>query len=321
MTESLTTLRLPSRPLLAGGEARAIASGRRIVRRRRIAMTFAGAGSAAAVVAAVLVVGGTVSRGDSLSTVTPAGGSSGAHGTRGGGAGPRAVVAAPTPPPGVVPSPLPTPSGLPLGVDPAPSDSPSASPVSSATAPPAHGPYVGFEPAEADGGPTVTRTMSNDPTFCEKNTEVANYRHPDGWCMTLATTAPSQGYVAGHRMSFPLEMCKAPETGAATLHFPNRMEVNLSANQVLDDGNEAARWTWDNRFTFPSGGAHTLTFNAGDCATWVMTWSGQGYDGYAVPQGSYDVLGWLTASEYLSDNADYPAPVTNLRQGLAVDWS
>jgi hypothetical protein len=319
MTQSLATLRLPSRPLPAGGEARAIAAGRRIVRRRRIGMVCVTGGTAAAVVAVVLVVAGGGARGDSLSTVTPAGGGSASQGSGSHGSGHVVrAVPAPTLPPGVLPTPLPTPSGLPVGVGPAPSDSPSAS--ASPTAAAAHGPYVGFEPTEADGGPTVTRTTTNDPTFCEKNAQVAEYRHPDGWCMTLTTTAPPEGFVAGHRVSFTLEMCKAPESGAATLHFPSRMEVNLSANQVLDDGNEAARWTWDERFGFPQA-AHTLTFNPGDCATWVMTWSGQDYDGYAVPQGAYDVIGWLTADEYLKDDADYPPPVTNLRQSIAVSWS
>jgi len=222
-------------------------------------------------------------------------------------------------PPGIVPSPLPTPSGLPVGIGPQASDSPSASPTASPTEPAAHGPFVGFEPTAADGGPTVTRTTSNDPTFCERNAQVADYRHPDGWCGTLTTTAPEGGFVAGHRISFTFELCKAPESGAATLHFPSRMEIDVTANQALDDGNEVGRWTWDDKFAFPPA-AHTLTFNAGDCATWVVTWSGQDYDGYAVPEGSYDVFAWLAADEYVSDDADYAPPMGSMRQGLNVSW-
>jgi len=315
MTDSLATLRwqLPSRPLPAGGDARAIATGRRVLRRRRVGGAVAGGGTAAVVVAAVVLLTGGAGRGDALSTVTPTDGTSSTRGA------PR-TVPVPTLPPGVVPSPLPTPSGLPIGIGPEPSSSPTASPSAPSPAPAAHGPYVGFEPAAADGGPTVTRTMSSDPTFCSRNAQVVEYRHPDGWCTTLTTTAPPDGYVAGHRISFTLEMCKAPESGAATLHFPNRMEIDVVANQVMDDLTETERWGWDNRFAFPAD-AHTLTFNAGDCATWVLTWSGQDYDGYAVPEGAYDVVGWLAATEYTSDDADFPPPVASLRQGLTVSWS
>lgn len=318
MTDSLATLRLqlPSRPLPAGGDARAIATGRRVLRHRRIAATVVGGGTAAAVVAAVVMVTGGSVRGDSLSTVTPSGG---AGSTSGGSRGAMPPVA-PTLPPGVVPSALPTPSGLPIGIGPEPSGSPSVSPTASATEPAAHGPYVGFEPTAADGGPTVTRTTSNDPTFCERNAEVADYRHPDGWCSTLTTSAPADGFVAGRRVSFTFEMCKAPETGAATLHFPSRMEIDVAANQSMDDGNEVGRWAWDGDFAFPPA-THTLAFNAGDCATWVVTWSGQDGDGYAVPEGSYDVFTWLTADEYLSDDADYAPPMASLRQGLTVNYA
>jgi len=321
MTDSLAPLqlqlRLPSRPLPAGGDVLAIATGRRVLRRRRIALGAVSAGSAAAVIAAFLVVGGGAQHGDSLSTVTPADHAAGS--TQAGKAAAR-VAAQPTLPPGVVPSPLPTPSGLPVGIGPAPSGSPTASPSEPAPPPEAHGPYVGFEPTGPDGGPTITRTMSNDPTFCERNTEVVEYRHPDGWCSTLTTSAPN-GFVAGHRVSFTFEMCKAPESGAMTLHFDSRMEIGINANETLAaDGSEVNRWSWDNHFDFPAD-AHAVTFNAGDCATWVVTWSGEGYDGYAVPEGSYDMFGWLDATEYMSDDADYPPPVANLRQGINVSWS
>lgn len=316
MTDSLATLRLqlPSRPLVAGGDSRAIATGRRALRRRRIVAASVGGGTAAAVVAVVVLVSGGTTRGDSLSTVTPTGGAGSAHSGN--------AAAVPTLPPGVLPSPVPTPSGLPVGIGPAPSDSPSGSPSASASsAPPeAPGPYVGFEPTASDGGPAVTRTMTNDPTFCERNAQVADYRHPQGWCTTLTTSAPPEGFVAGHRVSFTLEMCKAPESGAMTLHFPNRMEIDLAANEALDDGTETQRWGWDDHFGFPPS-AHALTFNAGDCATWVVTWSGQDYAGYAVPEGAYDVVGWLTADEYLSDDADYAPPVASLRQGLTVRYA
>lgn len=314
MTDSLAPLlRLPSRPLPAGGDVLAMTTGRRVLRRRRISAAVVGGGAAAAVVAVVVVVSGGAVRGDSLSTVTPAGGADRSAG---------AVKAAPAPtlPPGVLPSPLPTPSGLPIGIGPEPSDSPSAPPAASPAPPEAHGPYVGFEPTSADGGPTVTRTMSNDPAFCEKNAQVADYRHPEGWCSTLTTSAPPEGFVAGHRISFTYEMCKAPESGAMTLHFDNRMELRLAANETAADGSEAERWSWDNRFAFPPA-AHSITFNPGDCATWVVTWSGQGYDGYAVPEGSYDVVAYANATEYTSDEADYPPPVAMLRQGLTVSWS
>ena len=316
MTDSLATLRLPSRPLPLGGDVLALAAGRRMLRRRRIALGAISAGSAAAVVAAFVVVSGAAQRGDSLSTVTPAGGAAGS--TQAGKAAPR-VAATPTVPPGVVPSPLPTPSGLPIGIGPAPTDSPTAAATESSPAPEAPGPYIGFEPTGPDGGPAITRTMSNDPTFCERNAEVADYRHPDGWCSTLTTSAPN-GFVAGHRISFTFEMCKAPESGAMTLHFDNRMEIGLNANEPTDTGSEITRWSWDNKFAFPAD-AHTLTFNAGDCATWVVTWSGEDYDGYAVPEADYDAVAFLAATEYASDDADYPPPVATLRQGMNVSWS
>jgi len=320
MTDSLAPLqlqarlRLPSRPLPPGGDVVAIATGRRVLRRRRIALGAVSAGSAAAVIAAFLVVGGGAQHGDSLSTVTPA--DHGAGSTQAGRAAAR-VAAQPTLPPGVAPSPLPTPSGLPIGIGPAPSGSPPASPSEPAPPPEAHGPYVGFEPTGADGGPTITRTMSNDPTFCERNAEVADYRHPDGWCSTL--TPSTSNFVAGHKMSFTFEMCKAPESGAMTLHFDNRMEIALNADEGLNDGSEVTRWSWDNNFAFPAA-PHSLTFNAGDCATWVVTWSGEGYDGYAVPEGSYDATASLAATEYTSDDADYPPPVATVRQGIDVSW-
>ena len=316
MNDLLSTLQLPSRPLPVGGEVVAIAAGRRMLRRRRITAVVVSGGSAAAVVAAVLVVTGGASRGDSLSSVTPASRAAGSAAGK-----PARVVATPTElPGGVVPSPLPTPSGLPVGIGPQPSSSPAPPPSEQPAPAEAHGPYVGFEPTGADGGPAITRTMSNDPTFCERNAEVADYRHPDGWCTVLTTSAPPEGFVAGHRISFTLEMCKAPETGAATLHFPNRMEIDVAAHEMPDTGDEIQRWGWDNKFAFPAA-PHSLTFNAGDCATWVVTWSGQGYDGYAVPEGAYDVVGSLTADEYLSDDADYPPPVASLRQGLTVSWA
>lgn len=316
MTDSLAPLqlRLPSRPLPPSGDVLAIATGRRVLRRRRIALGAVSAGSAAAVIAAFLVVSGGPRHGDSLSTVTPADHAAGS--TQAGKAAP--VAAQPTSPPGVVPSPLPTPSGLPVGIGPAPSGSPTASPSEPAPPPEAHGPYVGFEPTGPDGGPTITRTMSNDPTFCERNAEVADYRHPDGWCSTL--TPSTNNFVAGHKMSFTFEMCKAPESGAMTLHFDDRREIALNTDETLADGSEVARWSWDNNFAFPAA-PHSLTFNAGDCATWVATWSGEGYDGYAVPEGSYDAIASLAATEYTSDDADYPPPVATVRQGIDVSWS
>jgi hypothetical protein len=313
MTDPLTALRLPSRPLPAGGEADAIAQGRRSLRRRRIATAAVSGGSAAAVAVLVVVVTGAGVQGDSLSTVTPAGGSTLASST-------PAPTSTSTLPPGVVPSPLPTPSSLPIGIGPSESATPSESPTPapSDTSPAATGPYVGFEPTGPDGGPTITRTMSNDPMFCERNAEVADYRHPDGWCSTLTTSAPS-GFVAGHRISFTFEMCKAPESGAMTLHFDSRQEIGLNTEQIADDGSQVIRWSWDNRFDFPAD-AHSLTFNAGDCATWVVTWSGEGYDGYAVPEGAYDAVALLNATEYTSDDADYSPPVAILRQSMDVSW-
>lgn len=311
MTDPLTTLRLPSRPLPAGGEAQAIARGRRSLHRRRIATAAVGGGSAVAVAVVVALVAGGGAQGDSLSTVTPAGGSP---------VTPAAATPAPTLPAGIVPSPLPPPSQLPVGIGPSATSGPTESPAPdpSETTAAVSGPYVGVEPTGPDGGPTITRTMSNEPTFCESNVEVANYRHPDGWCSTLTTSA-SSGFVAGHRISFTFELCKAPESGAKTLHFDNRQEIDVSAAQIAADGSDTVRWSWDNRFDFPAA-PHTLTFNAGDCATWVMTWSGEGYDGYAVPEGAYDGTAWLAATEYTSDDADYPPPVTTLRSSIDVSW-
>jgi hypothetical protein len=312
MTDPFTTLRLPSRPLPIGGEALAISTGRGRLRRRRIATAVVSGGSALAVAAAVAFVTGGAGQGDALSTVTPAGGGAG---------GSASATPAPTIPAGVVPSPLPAPTGLPVGIGPGSSASPSPAPTptSTETTAPPQGPYVGFEPTAPDGGPAVTRTMSNDPAFCEKNAQVAEYRHPDGWCSTLTTSAPS-GFVAGHRISLTFTMCKAPESGAMTLHFANRMEVDLAANETAADGAETTRWTWDGGFDFPAA-AHTLTFNAGDCATWVMTWSGQANDGYAVPEGDYDMVAGLTATEYTSDDADHAPPIAYLLSGERVSWS
>jgi hypothetical protein len=307
MTDPFDGLRSPRRPLADGADLRVIARGQRVLHRRRVAYGgIVGAGVLAIGAVATLDSGGQDK--DSVRYLDP-------NETPSPSAAPAETEPTPTSSPrlpAVVPTQL---ASLLPGVGqspppPPPSESPEPDPEP--TEPPVR-PYVGQEPLAEDGGPIMTRTMANDPTYCAKHQQVGPYQQAGGaWCG--ATSGPTNVF-AGKRSPFSFTVCRPASAGAGVLHFRDRHEVWFQVGFTPDSGDEQIAWTWGKGFDFPSA-PHQVDFAAGDCATWSITWSGEGDDGYALDEGAYEVDSFSTATDFGGDPSRGPIGYT----GVQLSW-
>lgn len=309
MTDPLKGLRAPSRALPTGGDLRAIAQGRRVIHRRKVA--FGG------VVGAGLLATGSVvafqdagdDGHDSIGVLShrdvPQPTGSPTAGVRSGGpltvvVGGRTVTAQPTPPSAGGGEPGPTTSSSPDPDQPAPD-----------------APYIGSEPTGAEGMPIVTRTMSkHDPQYCSVEAQAEGHKVGDGsgdWCARL--TAPTQ-LVAGHRVQLSYELCRRTAGSDFTLRFPTAEEVRFYAYGHLRPSQDGSKWSWNQGYAFPAA-PHELTVPGGSCVTWTVTWSGQDSTGYAMEQGGVH----LGAEPTVDESGEITSGWQQVHASTQVSWS
>jgi hypothetical protein len=183
---------------------------------------------------------------------------------------------------------------LPAGVPPLPAGSPPARP----SAAPSEAPSPSPEAPRAflgTGSRSVAVATHHDPTSCT-DPAMADPVARTGFC-TAMTGPETVRY--GTPATFAFTLCRAAGQAAKTLTF-GAAEVNLHAYRQ----DSPADWTLDD-----AAPKHTVAFAGGDCRTWTFAWMGQDDAGYAVPAGSYEVLGYVTADEWTDENGpDTPAP-------------
>jgi hypothetical protein len=305
MTDPFDALRPPRRPLPAGGDERAVARGRRVIHRRRVA--YGGVMSAGLVaVGAVATLGRDDSAHDSIRYLDPD----------------ESPTPTPEPTGSATPSPGPVlPTILPtaIGLPPLPGGSSEPQPTTSAEPDPTpapRGPYVGPEPVDADGAAIVTRTTSTDRTFCATGAQQQVSPYNQGWCSAVSGSSLVH---AGHSTPYSFTLCRQVDKGDGTLHFATRKEADFGVAHWNDPYTESTPvWQAGAHAQLPSE-PHTLTVPAGDCVTWTTTWGGQDNDGYAAPQESNELDAVPWAEEFIGDDADLAAPVAFL--SVDVRWS
>lgn len=296
----LTTLRGPRRPPVPDGVDLALAAGRRRLRHRRISTTAAGV-SAATALGASLVAGAH----PGTTGLAPAG-SPPRHGTTG---TPRAAAPASplTPPlPSAVSSPAPSGSPVPHPTTVAGSALPTRSPSPAPTSP-APPRWVGTAPTGPDGLPAVRVGTFNDPTYCATNLagEVAGQH---GFCNNVE--ASTRDVTIGEVTEITYTLCREA-TEPKTLSYRTAYEIDLG---IYSDffHEQPPEFVWGDPAAFPPD-PHTITFAHGDCRTWTVEWMGQDTAGYALPDGSYDVLVRSAAFEWFDeDGAEWGPSPTNV---------
>jgi hypothetical protein len=262
----------PRRPVPPGGLERALATGRRRLRRRRLAST-AGTVSFAVVAGAALANG--VEPRASQQHLDPAG-----------------TPSATTAPGRALPAPsLPVPTAVPTAVLPPPLGSPVPSPSATAApaATPERGRYVGH------ASPDVAVATSNDPTACAAAGQ-AEVVARTGFCTSITGTTE---VTPGRSATYAFTLCRAAGQAAKTLRFDDAQESLFHAYST-EGGPE-----WQSART-PA--RHTVTFAGGDCRTWTVTWLGEDANGYAFADGSYEMDGFAWAWEWVDEDGPETGP-------------
>ncbi|HEX8003925.1 MAG TPA: hypothetical protein VF519_14655 [Mycobacteriales bacterium] len=268
----LAALRGPRLMPPAGGLDRALASGHRRLRRRRVTS------AAAATACLALLAVATLSRGatSSLDRLEPA------------------VTPPPTATPGVPGTTFPpAPAGVYGGHAVAPPASGAgaggvSSPLPTAAATPTARPPRPSQPpprwvGHALGGVEVKTTY--DDTACTPVT-FASQVAMAGYCYWFRGPAE---VVPGNVYNFSYTLCHQPGVATGLLDFETKEEVSLVADGTLE-----TVWRFGSPGTLDE---HTVEFSPGECRTWHVLWKGEDADGYAVPRGTYDMTASLTVMD------------------------
>ncbi|HEU0132860.1 MAG TPA: hypothetical protein VFQ85_17910 [Mycobacteriales bacterium] len=289
--------RLPPRD----GLDRALAAGRTRLRRRRLTASAAGASAAVAVAAALSghAVPGATDRLVPAASPSPAVSPVAAT--------PSVPALSPAPSPSALPAlpPGPGPSRPPSPPPDAPSPEPTASP---AAAPPRR--WVGPGPRNADGTPAVHVSTTRDPAACARP-EYAEHVARTGFC-TFATGP--RALRPGDAGTYAFTLCRASGSDV-TLTYRSAYETSFVAYDATAD-EPAPAWEWGDPAAFPPD-EHTLVFHDGDCRTWRVEWRGQDSAGWAVADGTYEVLGNAVPVEWTAPGHPVPPPPASVLVDVA----
>jgi hypothetical protein len=286
MTDPFAALHGPRRAAPSGGAERAMTTGRRRIARRRTA--GAAAGVSVAVVAGVAVA----ARPQASDRLLPSGTVPTSTASSS-----RAKDAPPTPLPTVsLPAVPPVVPGGP-GTPPPPPGEPSATAEPTAPAPDASRRWIG--PSTND----VVVTTKSDPAACAAVPEYAETTSRTGFCTMLSGPAT---VTVGTAATFAFTLCHAAGTQPKTLTYDTRVEAAFGVSRSLDSGTESV-WYWGND-AVRAPHRHTVTFAAGDCRTWAVVWRGQDTDGWAVPDGEYQMDAAPVPFDWVDENGAEVGP-------------
>ncbi|HEV2889925.1 MAG TPA: hypothetical protein VGX28_06070 [Frankiaceae bacterium] len=289
----LSSLRGPRLAPPTGALDRALATGRARLRRRRIARAAATTSCVAFVAVAVLGSGGGTQSLDQTDPAAP-----GVHTTPGGATpAPGATVRSPAGDPG---APGVIPSGLPLPLPSRTHAGPSATAAPPAAPPDGSRRFVGI------GSRDVAITHKNDPAACVGQPSQWQWIPDTGYCTSM--TGPASVTV-GQPATYAYTLCRAPGQDPATLTFTTEQEALYHAYDLENDGADGGGPHWRLGWPDPDGPRHTVTFEPGDCRTWRAQWMGQDDEGYAFPDGQYEMFGFPAAEELIATEGTDRMPV------------
>jgi len=230
-------------------------------RRRRIALTTAGA-AVAATVAGIVVIPGTGTGADRLSVVpaSPAPTAAPTHP-----AAPTAGATTPAHRPGQVPT-QPSP-GAAVGGGPVVGPSPFQQPA------PADSPTPTAPTYRRSASAPITRTTVGYDSACDATNDVV------GWC--LVYTGPDSAR-RKHPVQLSMELCRPQVNGDGTIHFDDTREIDL---EVFDqDGSTQWRAGQGVKYRRPG---HAVVVRAGTCLRWSAVWDTIAPNGFYAPPDDY----------------------------------